>query len=77
MGIITIVRVIQICEFLSHGAIITSIAISCTLTICLIIILAMSIDFVSAEKKWEMRIKFMFCCGRNNGKEKEKKDLVT
>jgi len=77
MGIITIVRVFQICEFLSHGAIITSIVISCTLTICLIIILAMSIDFVSAEKKWEMRIKFMFCCGRSNGNEKEKKELVT
>ena len=70
MGLIIIIRVFQICEFLSRGIIITSIVISCIIAAVLFIILIFFIDLtgvVSAEKKWEMRIKFIFCCGRDYG----------
>jgi hypothetical protein len=70
IGLIIIVRVFQTCEFLLRSTILTSIVISYTAAIALFIILVFFIDLtgvVSAEKKWKMRIKFLFCCGRDYG----------
>jgi sn1-specific diacylglycerol lipase len=70
IGLIIIVQIFQICEFLLRGIIITSIVISYTAAIALFVILVFFIDLtgvVSAEKKWKMRIKFIFCCGRDYG----------
>jgi sn1-specific diacylglycerol lipase len=70
MGLILIIKSYHICDFVSRGTIITSIVLSCTIAIALFIILAFLIDLtgvVSAKKKWEMRIKLIFCCGRGYG----------
>ncbi|CAF0843654.1 unnamed protein product [Adineta steineri] len=70
IGLIIILKSFEICEFLSRRIMILSIIISAILAISLFIILAIFIDLtgvVSAEKKWEMRIKFIFSCGRSYG----------
>jgi hypothetical protein len=70
IGLIIIIRVFQTCELLLRGTIIISIVISCTAAIALFIILAFFVDLtgvVSTEKKWKMRIKFLFCCRRDYG----------
>jgi sn1-specific diacylglycerol lipase len=70
LGLIIIVRVFNMCAIILRATIVTTIALSWTSAIALFIILAFFIDltgFVSAEKKWEMRIKFIFCCGRGYG----------
>ncbi|CAF0986943.1 unnamed protein product [Adineta steineri] len=70
IGLIIILKSFEICEFLSRRIMILSIIISVILAISLFIILAIFIDLtgvVSAEKKWEMRIKFIFSCGRSYG----------
>ena len=72
-GLWIIIRVFDKCDALIRGTIIGSIVISCTAVIVLFVILVFLIDLtgmMSAEKKWEMRLKFLFCCGRNYGKEK-------
>jgi hypothetical protein len=75
MGLIIIIRSFQICEVLFSEMLIISIVISCTTASSLFVILAFFIDLtgvVSSEKKWEMRIKFIFCCGRDYGKKRKK-----
>jgi hypothetical protein len=73
LGLIIIIRIFQICEILLGHLIVVSILISCITATTLFVILAVLIDLtgmISAEKKWEMRIKFLFCCGRDYGKNK-------
>jgi hypothetical protein len=75
IGLIIIIRSFQICEVLFSEMLIISIVISCTTASSLFVILAFFIDLtgvVSSEKKWEMRIKFIFCCGRDYGKKRKK-----
>lgn len=70
LGLIILIRVFQTCDYIFRGVIITSIVISYSLSITLFLILIFFIDLtgvISAEKKWEMRIKFIFCCGRDYG----------
>lgn len=73
-GLWMIIREFDQCDALIRGTMIGSIVISCSAVIALFILLAFLIDLtgmISAEKKWEMRLKFLFCCGRNYGKEKK------
>ncbi|CAF0918588.1 unnamed protein product [Rotaria sordida] len=70
MGSVIIIRVFQMCAIILRATIITTIVLSWSVAIALFIILAFFIDvtgFVSAEKKWEMRIRLIFCCGRGYG----------
>lgn len=70
MGLVIIIRVFKMCAIILRATIVTTIILSWIVAISLFIILAFFIDltdFVSAEKKWEMRIKFIFCCGRGYG----------
>jgi len=70
MGLVIIIRVYQTCAMILRATIVITIALSWTVNIALFIILAFFIDLtgvVSADKKWEMRIKFIFCCGRGYG----------
>lgn len=70
IGLIIIIRVFQTCEFLFRVTILISIIISYSAAIGLFIILIFLIDLtdlINAEKKWEMRIKFVFCCRRYYG----------
>ena len=70
MGSVIIFQVYQMCEIILRATIVTTIILSWTVPIALFIILAFFIDltgFVSSEKKWEMRIKVIFCCGRGYG----------
>jgi hypothetical protein len=79
IGLTIIVRIFQTCEYVLRGTIILSIVISYTAAITLFVILAFFIDLtgvVSAEQKWQMRIKFLFCCGRNYGKKSKCVDFV-
>ncbi|CAF1381068.1 unnamed protein product [Adineta ricciae] len=69
-GLIMFIREFHKCDNLSRGIIIVSIGYSCILSISLLIMLVFLLDLtgmMSAEKKWEMRIKFLFCCGRGYG----------
>ncbi|KAG0421636.1 Sn1-specific diacylglycerol lipase alpha, partial [Dictyocoela muelleri] len=71
LGLVIVVRVFKMCDMILRATLLTSIALSWSMAIALFIILAFLIDltsFVSAEKKWEMRIKLIFCCGRGYGK---------
>ncbi|UJR34101.1 hypothetical protein I4U23_021511 [Adineta vaga] len=70
LGLIIIVQVFQVCALILRATIVTSIALSWTVAAALFIILAFFFDLsgvVSPEKKWEMRIKLIFCCGRGYG----------
>ena len=70
-GFVILIRVFHTCAIILRATIVTTIALSCSVAVALFLILAFFIDltgFVSAEKKWEMRIKFIFCCGRGYGK---------
>jgi len=72
MGLVIIIRVYQMCALILRATIVITIASSWIVDIALFIILAFFIDLtgvVSAEKKWEMRIKLIFCCGRGYGKK--------
>ena len=76
-GLVIIIRVFETCDVLLRGTIIACIVISCTAVIGLFVILVFFIDLtgmISAKKKWEMRLKFFFCCGRNDG-EKDRTNL--
>ena len=71
LGLIIIIRVFHVCALILRATIVTTIALSWSAAISLFIMLAFFIDLtdvVSAEKKWEMRIKLIFCCGRGYGK---------
>jgi sn1-specific diacylglycerol lipase len=75
LGLIIIIRVYQTCAIILRATIVITIALSWIVDFALFIILAFLIDLtgvVSPEKKWEMRIKFIFCCGRGYGKNKIK-----
>ena len=80
LGLIIIIRVYRICDDFLRGMMIVSIAVSCTAALTLFIILVFLIDLtgvVSSEKKWEMRIKFLFCCGRNySGQSSDIQNIV-
>lgn len=70
MGLYIIIRVYQTCAIILRATIVITIALSWIVDIALFIILLFFIDLtgvVSAEKKWEMRIKFIFCCGTGYG----------
>ena len=70
LGLVIVVRVYQTCALILRATIVATIALSWSTAIALFIILAFFIDLtdvVSAEKKWEMRIKLIFCCGRGYG----------
>jgi sn1-specific diacylglycerol lipase len=72
LGLVIIIRVYQTCAMILRATIVITIALSWSAAISLFIILAFFIDLtgvVSAEKKWEMRIKFIFCCGSGYGKK--------
>ena len=71
MGLVIIIRVYQSCTLILRATLVITIALSWSAAISLFIILAFFIDLtgvVSPEKKWEMRIKLIFCCGRAYGK---------
>ncbi|CAF2726589.1 unnamed protein product [Rotaria sp. Silwood2] len=70
MGLIIMIRVFHMCAIILRATIVTTIVLSWTVAIALFIVLAFFIDltgFVTDEKKWEMRIKLIFCCGRGYG----------
>lgn len=70
LGLIIVIRVYQTCALILRATIVTTIVLSWTVDIALFIILLFLIDLtgvVSAEKKWEMRIKLIFCCGTGYG----------
>ncbi|CAF0964086.1 unnamed protein product [Adineta steineri] len=70
LGLILIIRVFHMCAIILRATIIATIILSWTVPIALFIILAFFIDLtgvISPEKKWEMRIKLIFCCGRGYG----------
>lgn len=72
MGLVIMARVFTMCAIILRATIVTTIILSWSVAIALFIILAFFIDltgFVTAEKKWEMRIKLIFCCGRGYGKK--------
>lgn len=72
MGLVIMIKVYNECAIILRATIVATIALSWSVAISLFIILAFFIDltdFVTAEKKWEMRIKFIFCCGRGYGKK--------
>jgi hypothetical protein len=76
MGLIMIIRVYQTCAIILHTTLVITIALSWTVDIALFIILLFLIDLtgvVSSEKKWEMRIKIIFCCGTGYGKKSKDK----
>lgn len=71
MGLVILIRVFETCDLILRATLVTSIVFSWSVAISLFIILAFLIDLtgvVSAEKKWEMRLKLIFCCGRGYGK---------
>lgn len=71
MGSVILYRVFQSCDLILRATLVTSIVLSWSIGAGLFIVLAFFIDLtgvVSAEKKWEMRIKLIFCCGRSYGK---------
>jgi hypothetical protein len=73
MGLVIIIKVYQTCTMILRATIVTTISFCWSCAISVFIILASFIDLtgvVSADKKWEMRIKFIFCCGRGYGKRK-------
>ncbi|CAM4877408.1 unnamed protein product [Rotaria socialis] len=80
MGLITMIRVFKMCAIILRATIVTTIALSWSVAISLFIILAFFIDltgFVTAEKKWEMRIKIIFCCGQGyGGQSSDTKNIV-
>jgi hypothetical protein len=70
LGLVIMVRVFKTCDLILRATLVTSIVFSWSVAIALFIILAFLIDLsgvVSPEKKWEMRIKLIFCCGRGYG----------
>lgn len=70
LGLVIIVRVFQMCALIVRATIVTSIVLSWSVAFALFIVLAFFFDLtgvVSPEKKWEMRIKLIFCCGRGYG----------
>ncbi|CAF3542582.1 unnamed protein product [Rotaria sp. Silwood1] len=70
MGLIIAIRVFHMCAIILRATILTTIVLSWTVAIALFIVLAFFIDLtgvVTAEKKWEMRIKLIFCCGGGYG----------
>ena len=70
MGLVIMVRVFLMCALILRAIIVVAIILSWTIAISVFIILAFLIDltgFITSEKKWEMRIKFIFCCGRGYG----------
>ena len=72
LGLVIIVRVFQTCALILRATMVATIALSWTAAVALFVILAFFIDLtgvVSAEKKWEMRIKFIFCCGTGYGNQ--------
>jgi hypothetical protein len=76
MGLIMIIRVYQTCAIILRATLVITIALSWTVDIALFIILVFLIDLtgvVSSEKKWEMRIKIIFCCGTGYGKKSKDK----
>jgi hypothetical protein len=75
-GLVIIIRVFKMCAVILRATIVTTIVLSWTIATSLFIVLAFFIDltdFVSAEKKWETRIKLIFCCGRGYGNKYEDK----
>jgi hypothetical protein len=75
MGLVIIIRVFKMCAIILRATIVTTIILSWIVAISLFIILAFFVDLtgvVSAEKKWEMRIKLIFCCGSGYGKKYQK-----
>jgi hypothetical protein len=80
INIFGLIRIFQICEVRLREILITSIVISCITAIILFVILAIFIDLtgiISSEKKWQMRIKFLFCCNRDYGKRKIRLNVCT
>lgn len=70
-GVVILFRVFRMCDVILRASLVTSIVLSWSVAIALFIVLAFFIDLtgvVSAEKKWEMRIKLIFCCGRSYGR---------
>ena len=70
MGLVIMIRVFERCAVILRAIIVVAIVLSWTIAISLFIILAFFIDltdFITSEKKWEMRIKFIFCCRRGYG----------
>ena len=79
LGLVIVIRVYQTCALILRATIVTTIALSWSTAIALFIVLAFFIDLtdvVSAEKKWEMRIKLIFCCGRGYGKNENNLDQI-
>lgn len=70
-GLMIIIRVFDMCDKVVRGTMIACFVISCSTMIGLFGILMFFMDLtgmISEEKKWKMRLKFLFCCGRNYGK---------
>mgnify|MGYP001074379340 CR=1 FL=1 len=78
LGLVIIVRVFHTCAIILRATIVITIVLSWIVAGALFIILAFFIDLtgvVSAEKKWETRIKLIFCCGRGYGKYFREKNI--
>lgn len=79
MGLVIMARVFKTCDLILRATLVTSIVFSWSVAIALFIVLAFLIDLngvVSPEKKWEMRIKLIFCCGRGYGETQGKIALL-
>ncbi|CAF0847048.1 unnamed protein product [Didymodactylos carnosus] len=72
VGLIIIVKAFYSCGIFLKTTIIVSIALSWMVFTGISIMFLLFVDlsgFLSPEKKWELRLKFIFCCGRPYGNE--------
>lgn len=79
MGLVIVIQVFQKCDLILRATVVTSIVFSWSVAFALFIILAFLIDltgFVSPEKKWETRIRLIFCCGRGYGNVNEHRIII-